>query len=142
MKKKISWFNNEKFMFLVNPSKSGLILGVDQMFGDNTLGPDGKFSTDGFMALAKYDSNRDGIIDYEDPIFEKLRLWSDSNGDGIAEPGELLYLDFMNVNAIDLAYDPNYYEKDIYGNEIHFKSIVQLKDGSIKLMFDLWFRYL
>jgi hypothetical protein len=141
-KKQISWFSNDQFMFLVNPTNSGMVHGVDQMFGDNTYGPDRRFSDDGFMALGKHDSNYDGVIDREDPVFQKLRLWSDSNGDGIAEPGELFYLDYMNVTSIDLEYDPSYYEKDIYGNEIRYKSVIQLKDGSVKLMFDLWFRYL
>ncbi len=141
-KKKISWFQNKKYMFLVNPTVSEKVTGVDQMFGDNTLGPDNKFSRDGFEALAKYDQNGDSVIDSEDAIFSKLRLWHDSNADGIAEPGELFYLDFLGVKAIELVYDRGYFEEDIYGNEIRYKSLVQMKDGSLNLMFDLWFQYL
>lgn len=141
-KKKISWFKNSNFMFLVNPSRSGKVNGIDQMFGDNTFGPDQDFAANGFEALAKYDKNHDGYIDSLDPIFKKLRLWADHNGDGLAEPGELFYLDYMNVEVIDLGYDRDYYEKDIYGNEIKFKSVVKFKNGAIKMMFDLWFRVL
>ncbi len=140
-KKQISWFHNDKFMFLVNPSNSGRVSGIDQMFGDNTLGPDRKFSKDGYHALSKHDLNADSVIDNEDEIFDKLRLWSDANLNGIAEPGELFTLEFLKIKAIELKYDPSYYEKDIYGNEIRYKSLVQMTDDTIQLMFDLWFRY-
>lgn len=141
-KKQISWLENKNFMFLVNPLKGKIVAGIDQMFGDNTAGPDGSFADNGFEALAKYDQNHDGIINRKDPIFKALRLWSDNNNDGLAEPGELFYLSYMNVKAIDLEYDRHYYERDIYGNEIKYKSIVQMNDDSVKMMFDLWFRYL
>lgn len=141
-KKRISWFSNPNYLFLVNPTRQNRVEGINQMFGDNTMGPDGEFSEDGFMALAKYDRNADGIIDDRDPIYQNLRLWSDANGNGIAEPGELFYLGFLKVEAIDLMYDPNYFERDIYGNEIKYKSIVKMSDGSVRFIFDLWFRYL
>ena len=70
----------------------GNILGVNQLFGDNTFGPDNAFSLHGFEALAKWDgrnmdytrTNRreDDHIDYRDPIFDHLRLWFDVNHDG------------------------------------------------------------
>lgn len=141
-KKQISWFANDKFLFLVNPSTSGEVSGINQMFGNNTMGPDGKFSPDGYDALAKHDLNSDGVIDQEDEIFDKLRLWSDANLNGIAEPGELFTLEFLNIKAIELKYDAKFFEKDMYGNEIRYKSLIQMKDGSKKLMFDLWFKFL
>jgi hypothetical protein len=140
--KQISWFTSDNFAFLVKPNLSGKVTGVDQMFGDNTFGPDGHFSANGFAALSKHDLNFDGIINSKDQIFQDLRLWTDSNGDGIAEPGELFYLTYMNIEAIDLDYDPDYYEKDIYGNEVRYKSVIKFSDGSVRLLFDLWFRYL
>jgi len=36
----------------------------------------------GFEALKKLDSNRDGLIDIKDKHFNKLILWQDKNGDG------------------------------------------------------------
>lgn len=141
-KKQISWFKDANYMFLVKPNERGQVLGVNEMFGDNTLGPDGKMATDGFHAFAKYDSNRDSVIDENDPVFKNLRLWSDLNLDGVAEPGELFLLDFMGVEMIDLRYNPKYYERDKYGNEIVYKSVVKMKDNSLRLIFDLWFRYL
>lgn len=43
----------------------------------------GTQSGDGFKDLSVYDSNGDGKIDKEDPIYDKLRIWTpDENGEG------------------------------------------------------------
>lgn len=43
----------------------------------------GTKSGDGFKDLSVYDSNKDGKIDREDPIYNKLRIWTpDANGEG------------------------------------------------------------
>ncbi|MBX7490858.1 hypothetical protein [Helicobacter turcicus] len=43
----------------------------------------GTKSGDGFKDLSIYDSNKDGKIDKEDPIYDKLRIWTpDGNGEG------------------------------------------------------------
>ncbi|CAM3499860.1 MULTISPECIES: hypothetical protein [Helicobacter] len=43
----------------------------------------GTQSGDGFKDLSIYDSNNDGKIDKDDPIYDKLRIWTpDANGEG------------------------------------------------------------
>ena len=43
----------------------------------------GAKSGDGFKDLSVYDSNGDGKIDKDDPIYDKLRIWTpDANGEG------------------------------------------------------------
>lgn len=43
----------------------------------------GTQSGDGFKDLSVYDANGDGKIDKEDPIYDKLRIWTpDANGEG------------------------------------------------------------
>lgn len=43
----------------------------------------GTQSGDGFKDLSFYDSNNDGKIDKDDPIYDKLRIWTpDANGEG------------------------------------------------------------
>lgn len=145
-KNQISWFEKGKLGLLALPNKDGDVLGIDELFGNNTAGPDGKFADNGFLALAKFDSNNDNVIDKDDAVFSSLRLFLDRNRNGIADRGngksgrgELITLDQANIVSIDLKYDPNYYEKDQYGNEIKYKSVVHKKNGKMKPIFDVWF---
>lgn len=138
-KNRISWHNNENYMFITKPNAKGLVTGIDELFGNNTVGPDGLFSTNGYIALGKWDSNNDGYITREDPVYSELRLWSDRNFDAVANADELLPLTEMNVEVIDLNYDAGYIERDRYGNLTALKSAVKTTDGQLHLLFDLWF---
>jgi hypothetical protein len=138
-KNQISWIQNPNYMFLTLPYK-GKVQSIDQMFGNNTYGFDRQFAANGYAALAKYDTNRDGIIDARDKVYKHLRLWSDADRNGVSSPDELRSLDDMGVVSIDLNYDNRFYERDRYGNESRFKSVVTFKDGTDHLIFDLWFK--
>lgn len=139
--KQISWLNSDQYMFLVKPNKKGRVEGVDEMFGDNTKGPDADFAANGFLALAKFDENGDGLINKKDRAYRSLRLWKDKNFDGVGTPDELFTLERMSVKTIDLNYDASFYERDAHGNETVYKSVIQYNDGSLDLIFDLWFNY-
>lgn len=150
--KRISWHSNPAYVFVVLPDANGQVNGIDQLFGNNTKGPDGRFALNGYEALAKYDGKTadgkssvgaaDGYINKFDPVYTKLRIWRDSNSDGVAQPGELHTLADAGIMVIDLHFDPSYYERDRYGNETKYKSVVQTRDGRLHLMFDLWYAYL
>ena len=134
----ISWIRNpQQFMFLVLP-KNGQVNSIDEMFGNNTLGPDGKFAANGFVALAKYDADGIGYIDRRYPVFSQLRLWSDANGDGIAQPSELFTLQQMGITRIDVIYRRRFNETDQYGNKFKYKSAV-IQNGVKRATFDIWF---
>lgn len=147
----VSWTKNPRYRYVALPNDRGEILGVDQLFGDNTVGPDGRKSSDGFAALIKYDgmdvtgrtrvAPADGYINESDEIYKKLVLWSDMNGNGAVDAGETDSLADMGIESIDLKYDGNFYEVDKWGNTTAFKSVVKFKDGRETLIFDLWFRY-
>jgi outer membrane biosynthesis protein TonB len=148
----ISWVQNTRYMFLVKPSSKGEVNGIDELFGNNTMGPDGKFSANGFDALAKWDGkdlsgkvqvgHADGKIDKNDPIYSQLRVWQNRRMDGIGHADEMYTLEQVGIKSIDLNYDRNFAEHDIYGNQVQYKSVVEYLDGTVKLIFDLWFRYL
>lgn len=142
----ISWLDEGSLAdnyFLTLPNARGEILGIDQLFGNHTFGPDAEnpFADNGFEALRKHDENGDGLIDQADTIFPRLRLWHDLNGDGGAQPNELVRLADAGVRSIDLAaaYDSDYYEEDVHGNSIRGKSVVTMRDQSLRLLFDVWF---
>ncbi|MFC1835306.1 hypothetical protein ACFL2Q_11315 [Thermodesulfobacteriota bacterium] len=46
-----------------------------ELFGDFTPLANGATATNGFEALAQYDTNDDGKIDSDDPIWEQLKIW-------------------------------------------------------------------
>ena len=83
----------------------GIINGGNELFGDRTLMKDGKtLASSGFVALAEYDDNKDGKIDSNDVIYALLRIWQDSDGDGIASAGELRRLVDLGIVSIGLSY--------------------------------------
>jgi hypothetical protein len=54
---------------------------------------DGSRANDGFEALTIYDQptyggNGDGVIDATDRVWNHLRVWVDSNHNGVCEPNE------------------------------------------------------
>lgn len=139
-----AWFATSKTenYYLVLPNSSGDVNGIDELFGDATLGPDGKYAKQGFAALAKYDDSRDKVISEDDEVFTKLRLWRDDNLDGVAQSSELHTLDEKGVLAIDLRYDKRYQETDKHGNVTKYKSVVVMKDGQYGLVYDLYLRFI
>ncbi|MFC1835193.1 hypothetical protein ACFL2Q_10725, partial [Thermodesulfobacteriota bacterium] len=46
----------------------------------------GKTASDGFEALAHYDSNEDGMIDANDPIWSELGVWQFSDSAYVGAP--------------------------------------------------------
>jgi hypothetical protein len=104
---------------------NGRIDNARELFGNATAQPpvtpeEDSSGPNGFLALAVFDSNRDGIIDKQDPIWPKLLLWIDTNHDGISQPGELHHLDDMGIHSIALQYTESPYT-DSFGNKFHLK---------------------
>jgi hypothetical protein len=151
-KKLISKITNSSFMFLALPNAQGEVTGIDELFGDDTFGPDGQFAANGYAALAKYDgmdaaglarlAPAKGHIDASDAVFSSLRLWSDRNGDGVSQPSELMTLQEAGVASINLDYEAGYFEEDQYGNQTRLRSYAQMADGTRRIAFDLYFRAL
>ena len=126
--------------FLVLPDEDGAVASVRQLFGNYTVDPEtGNTTENGFLALARYDANGDGIIDARDPIYTRLRLWADRNRDGIVQPRELAGLAETGIAAIDVQSD-TVNEIDRYGNRTEQRSVYRTFNGTYGAIFDVWFR--
>ena len=87
---------------------NGLIDTGRELFGDQTLMPDGSVADHGFEAIGALDSNNDGNIDVNDEAWSSLRIWKDTNGDGYSSADELISMEDAGVAGVSLAYtSPN-----------------------------------
>jgi large repetitive protein len=98
--------------------------------GSDIFTPDfngGKFAS-GVAALASLDGNGDGKIDGSDTAFDELKVWIDTNNNGISDEGELSSLSDHDVASISLTTDQTGGEED--GQTIFAEGEFTFEDGS------------
>ena len=114
---------------------NGMIDSAREMFGNITAQPRiAMENRNGFLALAELDKSRlggngDGVISRQDYFFRDLRLWTDSNHNGISEASELKSLDQVGLATLELNYKESK-RTDQFGNAFHYRAKVKDAHGA------------
>ncbi len=126
-------------ILVIDLNANGIVDDGRELFGEKTLIKEsGLEAQNGFEALAQYDTNKDSVIDANDPVWKELRIWVDINEDGKTDSGEVRTLEEQQVVKLALTYK-KVSEFDAFGNEVQARSVFWDSSGRPSHLADIWY---
>jgi hypothetical protein len=136
---KTAWVDADDGFLVCDRNRNGKIDDASELFGENpTDYEETVLRPGGFARLARFDSNRDGMITPADHSFEKLLIWRDLDESGSTDSGELQSLSDEGIRSIDLRFSKvNENLGDAY---VTARSRFTRQDGTSGEIADVWFQ--
>lgn len=127
---------------------NGVVDDGAELFGNFTPQPNiPKVERNGFIALAEFDKvenggNGDGSITKADSVFVSLRLWQDTNHNGVSEISELHNLEQLGLHTLEFDYKKSK-RLDENGNLFRYRAKVKdSKDAQLgRWAWDVFLRH-
>ncbi len=135
---KTGWVSGTDGFLVRDLNADGTINSGAELFGNHTLLESGDRAANGYEALKELDVNSDGLIDHEEAVAAGLKIWTDTNSDGISQASELRSLEEAGVAVIETEYD-NTSEDDGLGNTIRQRASAITLEGETIDTADVWF---
>ncbi|HEY9105960.1 MAG TPA: cadherin-like domain-containing protein, partial [Roseateles sp.] len=97
--KRTGWIGASDGMLVLDRNLNGIADSGKELFSNGMVSDAAK----GVRSMAWVDSNADGVIDANDPVFGALKVWQDANQDGQQTTDELKTLADLGVTSLDYA---------------------------------------
>jgi len=131
------WVSPGDGLLVMDRNGDQIINDGSELFGSSTAMSDGVASPDGFSALRELDSNHDGLINQLDISFKDLKVWIDSNSNGLSSSSEIKTLDELGIKQLNLNASPS--DARDNGNLVGLISSFETTDGLSHDLADVWF---
>lgn len=102
MMKVVGWVGPDDGVLVMDRNRDGIYQASDFFASSDFTG---RYPMEnGFEDLASLDEDGNGVINTDDPQFSELRVWKDSDGDGLVGAGEILTLAQARVGGVRTGY--------------------------------------
>ncbi len=130
-KSNVGWISGNDGLLAIDNNGNGSIDNRGELFGGGV--------GEGFAKLGSFDTNGDGIVSAGDRGFDSLKIWKDSNTNGITDGGELQALSVFGIKSLNLAHQSTF-SLDAQGNVMGERGSVNLASGKSADMTDVYFQ--
>jgi len=132
-----AWVQGDDALLVFDRNGNGSIDDGSELFGEHN-------AANGFAALARLDAstqggNDNGLVEAGDLLFEQLQAWTDTNGDGVSQEGELHPLKAFGIVALELSSHHEVGRHDHHGNDLGLRALFHRADGRTGALVDVLF---